>query len=174
MKKLKMFYLALALLLPVTAFAIITESEEYGINRLSQAAQKYQLGTLLAKTPNVVVGKYSFAVQGGAIGSVFLLRDLDDTTSRITIPDNAIIKQVYTDTLTSLSNSSVSIGLVSTTDLVATKQATVLSGVEAGTPVNTAATMIKLSADKQPKMTITNVALTAGKINVYIEYVLGD
>jgi len=170
----KRLFLALLILLPIGAFSMITAEQEFALNRLSGTAQKYSLGTALAKTPNVVIGKYSFAVQGGAVGSVFLLRDLNDSTSRVTIPDNAVIKQVYTDTLTSLTNSSVSIGAVSTTDLVANSQATYFTGVQAGTPINTAATMIKLSADKDVKLSISNVALTAGKINVYIEYVLGD
>lgn len=162
------------LLLPVMALATITAEEEFALNRLSGVARKYSLGTLLAKKVNVVVGKYSYAVQGGAVGDVNLLRDLNDTGSTVVIPDNAIIKQVWTDSISSIQGGSLGIKAQSAGDLVAAKTSSLFSGVQAGVPVGTAATMIKLSADRTIKASISNSATTSGQLNVYIEYVLGD
>jgi hypothetical protein len=171
----KKFILSL-LLLPVMAMATITAEEEFALNRLSGVARKYSLGTHLAKKPSLVVGKYSFAVQGGATGDISLLRDLNDTASTITIPDNAIVKQVWTDNLIVGAGGSLAFTLQTAADLVAAKNSSLFTAgaVQAGTPVGTAATMIKLTADRVPKATISGSALTQGKINVYIEYVLGD
>lgn len=162
------------LLLPVMAFATITAEEEFALNRLSGVARKYSLGTLLAKNVNVVVGKYSFAVQGGAVGSINLLRDLNDTGSTIVIPDNAIVKQVWTDTITSATGGSLGFTLQTTADMKAAVSASAMSGIQAGTPVGSAATMLKLTADRTLVATVSNSNITAGVINVYVEYVLGD
>lgn len=166
------------LLMPAMVFATITAEQEFALNRLSGTAQKYQLGTLLHKNVNIVVGKYSFAVQGGDVGDISLLSDLYDTNSTIVIPDNAVVKQVYVDVLTSVAggyNSSVAVKAQTTADLYpATAVASVSSGIKAGTPVGTAATMIKLTADRTLKASVSNQALTAGVFNAYVEYVLGD
>lgn len=162
------------LLLPVMAFATITAEQEFALNRLSGVAKKYSLGTLLHKNVNVVVGKYSFAVQGGAVSDISLLSDLNDTHSTITIPSGAVIKQVYTDTLTSGAGGSLAFKLQSTADLVAAKNSSTFTGIQAGVLTGAANLMIKLTAERTLKASITNSTVTAGKINVYVEYVLGD
>jgi hypothetical protein len=177
----KLMFGFLALLVPIGVFATITSSQEYRLNRMNEVAQSTQLGTLLAKTPNIVVGKYSFAVQGGATSSsVYLLRDLTQGTgvsNRVKIPANAVVKQVYIDALTTTTGGSVAVCLntCGTPDLKTAVTAFTAGTITAGTPVNSAATMIKQgTSDKYPWVAITNTALTAGKFNVYIEYVLGD
>lgn len=174
MKKLILSFL----LIPVLAFATITAEQEFALNRLSGVAFKHSLGSLIHKNVNVVVGKYSYAVQGGAVGDVNLLSDLLDTNSTITLPDNAVVKQVWVDVLTSVTggyNSSVAVKAQTTADLyAATAVGSVTAGIKAGVPVGTAATMIKLTADRTLKATISNDSLTAGVFNAYVEYVLGD
>lgn len=175
MKKLGM--ILSMLLLPGIAFAVISASQEFQLNRMNSVAQSTQLGTLLAKTKNVVVGKYSFAVQGGAVGNINLLRDLTDTHSTVVLPDNAVIRNVYVDVLTqptSSSAASVSVGAVSDGDLVASTAKGSFTGILDGVPANTAVTTIKLAADKTVYAKVITTALTAGKFNVYIEYALGD
>lgn len=172
------------LLVPMLVLATITPEQEFALNRMNSVAQKHQLGSLLHKNTNTVVGKYSYAVQGGAVGDISLLSDLNDTASTITIPDNAIVKQVFVDVLTQptgtacvgscASGTSVGVKLVNSGDLVANTGIASFTGRLAGVPVDTAATMIKLSADKVLKATISNSVATAGVFNVYIEYVLGD
>lgn len=166
------------LLLPVMALATITAEEEFALNRMSGVARKYSLGTLIHKTTNLAVGKYSFAVQGGAVGNINLLSDLNDTNSTVTIPDNAVIKNVWVDVLTTPiggTGASVKIELVNDADLVASTSVASFTGLLLGIPDHaTAADWIKLSADKTLKLEAVSAALTAGKFNVYVEYVLGD
>lgn len=173
-----MFKFLLALLfVPSIALATITAEQEFAINRMNSVAQKHQLGSLLHKNVNVVVGKYSFAVQGGAVGTVNLLSDLNDSKSTITIPDNAVIKKVYIDVLTdptSGGSATVAVRLQSAGDLKGATAIASFTGIMDGVPAGAAANMIKLSADRTLQATIATAALTAGKFNVYVEYVLGD
>ncbi len=171
----KHLVIALLLLLSVVANATITAEEEFALNRLSGTARKYSLGTLIHKNVNVVVGKYSYAVQGGVVGDVTLRSDLSSSASSISIPDNAIIKQVWVDNLVTVSGGSIALKLQSAADLKAeTSAATYAAGtVIAGTPIGTAATMIKLTAARTLKATLSST-VTAGQFNVYVEYVLGD
>lgn len=173
----KIFALAL-LFLPVIAMATITAEEEFAINRMSGVARKHSLGTMLAKTPNVVVGKYSYAVQGGAVGDINLLRDLNDSTSTVIIPDNAIITKAYVDVLTSGVSASNGNGVLTiqvASDLKATLIASSwTAGILAASVTGPASEMIKLTADRTLKLTIASAVWTAGKFNAYVEYVLGD
>lgn len=172
------FLVVFALLcLPTLASATITAEQEFAINRMNSVARKHSLGTLLQKKVNVVVGKYSFAVQGGAVGAVNLLSDLTDATSLVKIPDNAVIKQVWIDVLTpgtTSASGTMAINLQSAGDLKGALAAASYTGIVAGVPVGVAANMIKLTAERTLTGTIATGALTAGKWNVYIEYVLGD
>jgi len=172
----KLLFGLMALLIPIGVFATITSSQEFQLNRMNELAQKVQLGTLIAKTPNVVVGKYSKAVQGGANGDVTLLRDLADSHSSIVIPDNAIVENVYVDVITAMVGASVALKLVNAGDLLAeTAEGGLLINTRVqGIPDHaTVADYIKLTADKTLKATLHGTA-SAGKFNVYVEYVLGD
>lgn len=163
------------LVLPVLAFATISAEQEFALNRMNGTAQKYNLGTNLAKTHGLVVGKYSYAIQGGSSAAdISLLRDLKDTSSTVVIPSGAIIKQVWFDVLTAPSGGSLAFKAQTTGDLKASLAAGSWTGIVAGIPVGTAATMIKMTADRTVKMTVGSGTLTQGKINAYIEYDLGD
>lgn len=105
------------------------------------------------------------------------------------LPINAIIKNVYADVSTAFvdngtsgnaNTSTISLGANTGVDL---KAAVALSGyttgIKAGVPINTAATMVKLTAARIVTATWTHgtgdsTALTAGQMNVYVEYVLGS
>jgi hypothetical protein len=177
MKFLTKYYLAFLFLLPVVGVATITAEKEYALNRMNATSMKYALGTELAKKPNIVVGKYSFGVTGqtATSGDVNLLRSLTDSTSTITIPDNAIVTNVFVDVLTAPVGASTAITLVNTADLLASTPAgSFTAGRYLGIPDSaTVADYIKLAADKTLKATLTGTA-SAGKWNVYVEYVLGD
>lgn len=171
------FIIFALLLLPTLASATITAEQEFAINRSSSVARKHSLGTLLHKKVNVIVGKYSFAVQGGAIGTVNLRTDLADANSLVKIPSRAVIKQVWIDVLTPGAGATATAGLnlQAAGDLLAAATAsTAYTGIMAGIPAGAAANMIKLTAERTLTTTIATAALTAGKWNVYIEYVLGD
>lgn len=171
----------LVLLLSVTSFAHTTAEQEYALNRINGTTIKHGLGTRIRENVQTAIGKYSYAVQGGSsAASIYLLKDLLSTnsTNRLTIPDNAVIKQVYIDVLTNLGGASANVllNLQGSGDLKGSTAATsfTTTSVIAGTPINTAATMIKLTADRQPYITLTGGDLSAGIMNVYIDYVIGD
>jgi hypothetical protein len=176
MKFLTKYYLAFLFLLPVVGVATITAEKEYALNRMNATSMKYALGTELAKKPNIVVGKYSFGVTGqtATSGDVNLLRSLTDSTSTITIPDNAIVTNVFVDVLTQPAGASTALTRVSSGDLLAATVEGSFTGRLQGIPDHaTVADYIKLAADKTLKATLTGTA-SAGKWNVYVEYVLGD
>lgn len=165
------------LLLPMFAYATITAEQEFALNRLSGVAKKYSLGTLIHKNVNVAVGKYSYAKQGGAVGDITLRSDLNDSASSVVIPDNAIIQDVLIDVLTTPTTNSggtLALKAQSSGDLKGATAAASFAGLMDGVPVGSAATSIKLTADRTLKLTVASAVLTGGIFNVYVEYLLGD
>ncbi len=135
-----------------------------------------EVATQLAKVPNVVKATYDFSVLGGAVGTLVLL---GDDGLPVIIPDNAIIKQAYFEILTAFTstgnNGTIALQSNAAGDLLATVDAdTLITGMNDGIPVNTAATMIKLTADRQLKMVIATNAILTGKMDLFVEYVLGQ
>lgn len=125
-------------------------------------------------TSAVLVGKmtYDFAVDGGAVGTI---------TPAVTcvIPSGAIVLQAIVDVITAVttgSTTTVAVQLQSANDIV--NAATVAgapwstTGLKAGIPVHTAATAIKLTADRTAKVVIGTADATAGKFTVYFLYVV--
>jgi hypothetical protein len=128
----------------------------------------------LHKTVNVLKAKYSFAVQGGAIGDIVLL---DDDGNPAVLPDDALILQAIVDVITpatSGGSATVALKAQSAADLLGATAVASVTGILAGVPVDTAATSIKLTADRTVKATVAVAALTAGVFNVFIRYVLSD
>lgn len=182
----KMFLgLVLIALFSVPGSAHITGDQEFILNQSVASSPRARLGTLLTRTKNLLVAKYSYAVQGGSTtAAISLLTDLKDTRSYAKLPDNATITNVWIETLTApVSTASSTITLTSQTsgDLKneAAKALFVAGNYLQGTPTGATTTFIKLSADRTIQarigpLTAGTAPLTAGKFNVYIEYVLGD
>jgi len=169
------------LLAPLIAFAVLPDATKYALDHSSGPALKYGLGTQLSNTRNLAVGKYSYAVQGGAVGNISLLNDLNAgnvASNYTTIPDNAIIQNAWVDVLTqptSSSAASIKVELVNDGDILGSTAKASFTGMLQGIPdAATIGDWIKLSADKVLKIEVVTTALTAGKFNVYIEYILGD
>lgn len=132
------------------------------------------LGADLNQKRGVLKCVWDFAVNGGAVGTIYL-NDADGNPA--ILPSAAIITQVYTDEVTNVTTSAsgtLSIGANTTVDLLAATAAATFSGVQAGIPVGTAATMVKLTAQRQIAVAIATGALTAGKLNIFVEFVLSD
>lgn len=113
---------------------------------------------------------WDFAVQGGAIGTLKLL---DDVGNAAILPNKTIITGVYCDFSTACtSGGSATIGLVanSANDLLTATAVASCTGLVAGTPVSTAATAVKLTADRQISLVIAVAALTNGKAQFIVEY----
>lgn len=178
----KMFLLLLVLtIFPFSSFAesqADAKNAEFGLNRSDpEANQKYRLGTLVTtKKKWVQKGIYDFSKVGGAAGTAINLRS--DTANSIKLPKGAIISDCILDFVTATASggsATISIGTgQSTTDLVSALAVASGTGLVACTPVGSAATAIKMTADRTPTITIGTAALTAGKIYVMIEYWLSD
>lgn len=164
--------------------ANITADNEYVLNHASTAAQKAQLGTLINRTKNLLIAKYSYAVQGGSTAAdIRLLTSLTDPKSYATLPNKAIVTNVWLDSLTQpltlggTTSTTIALKIVSAADLFAAGASTTTYrvGFTQGVPTGATTTFIKLSLGASTvKATVANAPLTAGKFNVYIEYVLGD
>jgi hypothetical protein len=130
-----------------------------------------KLGAELQHKRHVVKGIYSFAVQGGAVGTGYLL---DEDGNEIVLPSGTIITQVFTNEVSSVTTSAsgtLSFGAASTTDLLGATAAATFAGVQAGIPTGAAANMIALAADAKLSYAIATGALTAGVVHVYVECV---
>lgn len=133
----------------------------------------YGTGTSNTFRKCVAKGLYDFSVLGGAIGSYDLLASTD------VIPNKAVVTNVYFDILTAFTSTggtgTIALGLNTTIDLLAAVDADTLStGLNAGIPVGTAATMKKATADRNLVLTIATAAITAGKAVVFVEYVISE
>ena len=119
----------------------------------------------------VACGTYDFAKQGGLKVAYKL---------GVTLPAGAIVIDSAVDVLTTCQTASadagtMAISIETANDIVT---ATAVSaggniwdkGVHAGVPVGTAATAIKLTADRTLTATIATQAFTAGKFNVWLWY----
>lgn len=133
------------------------------------------LGTMLDRTKNVLKLSYDFAVQGGAVGSIPLY---DVSGKTVQLPNKAIITGGYIDIITAMASAgnagTIALGVNTGVDLKAAVDADTLAGIVALIPVGTAATAVKLTAARTPVAAIAVEALTAGKFNLFLEYVLSD
>lgn len=115
---------------------------------------------------------YDFAVDGGAVSTItFAINAI--------IPINAIILGGIIDVITPFTTSAsgtMSIGTLagsSAASLKAALAAASYTGLVAVVPVFTAATMFKMSAAGAITGTIATGAITAGKANIIVAYVVG-
>lgn len=155
---------------------------QYSFNRGS-GWQKYQLGNkVMRDSPHELVVQYSFAIDGGAISTKTNLRipanQGGPQEPKGTLPKGALITGCYIDVITAgTTSASGTIALSSgqaAGDLKAATAAASYTGIVACIPVGTAATAIKLTADSNPYYAIATGAITAGKFNLHIQYVLSD
>lgn len=142
-------------------------------NLLKNVSPLESLATRLNQKRGVVCATWDFAVDGGAVSTILLN---DEDGNPVVLPSKAIITQVYMDVITGMTSAggagTLALTANSAGDLLAAVDADTKSGVTAGIPVGTAATMVKLTAQRQISMAIAVEALTAGKIRVFVEFVL--
>jgi len=118
--------------------------------------------------------EYDFAVDGGAISAIGL---------GVTIPDNAIVTGGFVEVVTTCTSSddsgTMALHIQTANDLVT---ATAISGgsniwdagIHSIVPAGTGATAIKCTAAREITATIATDAFTAGKLNVWLQYVIGE
>lgn len=150
---------------------------QFSLNQASPGAmQKYQLGSLVTyKKVWALKGTWNKATQAGT-GTVNLA---DEFNNSLKLPKGAIVTDCIIDVLTTPTTSGVT-GIAfgtgqATNDLKANLAVASYTGLVTCVPIGSAATAIKLTADRTPTVTFTGTTpATAGKINVIIQYVLSD
>lgn len=135
-----------------------------------------KIGTEIHRCKNMMKVVYDFSVLGGATGDILLL---DDQGNAAILPLNAVVTNVTCSVLTAVTSAgsaTVALKLLTSADLMAaTAKASLASGFVAGAPVGTAATWVgpvTAQAGTQIKATVGTAALTAGKLNYFVEYVI--
>ncbi len=143
------------------------------LNRMNSHAQAVQLGDKVFSAKQSMVGRYSYAVQGGSTANVIYLDDSKGSDLRL--PANFIITNVLIDRVTGLNSASLSagtfaLGVNSTADILAALEKSSFDGTGflAGIPVGTAATAILVTAESRVALTNTT-PIAQGKFYVTIE-----
>lgn len=169
----------LMLLVSTTAFAASysdISAAQTEINHVNpEIANKWQMGRLVTRqSERVLKCTYDFSKLGGAIGSVNLQ---NEDGKKCIVPNKAIIENALIDNITTATgNVGATIALTAQTagDLKAATAFASYTGLLAGVPVDTAATAIKMTADRTVLATIATATITAGKFNVLIRYVMSE
>lgn len=140
------------------------------------AIQKIRLGTqLIDYKVQVLKAVYDFSVLGGASGSTYVLKDSGGGSA--TLPAGALIQRVLFDVINAPvgAGSSIAVGTESTpANFKAATAVGTWTGRLDGVPVGSAATAVKLSSEATVKAKITGAALTSGKINAFVEYLVSE
>lgn len=169
----------LTMFLVAPAFAgtlVETRDAQFGLNKASpNMMAKYQLGTtLVSNRIHIAKAKYDFAVQGGAITTSGNL--VGENGLLVQLPNKAVVVNCLIDVLTPATTSAsgtIALSAQSAGDLKAALAAASYTGLVACVPVGSAATSIKLTADRTLTYAIATGAITAGKFWVYVYYILG-
>lgn len=154
---------------------MITRGSKDLLNKMNSMASKVQLGTLLRNRKGTLKAIYDVAntKQGGAVGTINLL---DEDGNALVLPAGAIITQVYFDVVTAFTSTgndgTFAFNAESAGDLLAAVDADTKSGVFAGVPVGTGATMIKTTAARTLTVAVAVHALLTGKMHMFVDYVL--
>lgn len=149
---------------------------EQKLNTSATAGPAVGLGSqITTKKIQVMKAVYDFAKLGGASGATLTLKDASGGDA--IIPKGAIIIGGLTDEITNVtvSGASISLGIETAVDLLAATAGATFSGRQAIIPVGTAATAVKVtSTNAAVTATITGGTVTAGKINVFLEYLISE
>lgn len=170
------FFLAL-LALPMVAQAVMPANGAYELDRSGHLARKYSLGSNLQEAQTFgLKGVWSYEVDGGAVGSYNLKNKY--LSEAVVLPSGAIITNCFFEEVTPItsagSTAKLSLDSETTGDLKAAVAATSVSGKVACIPDGTVSNMVKLTAQRNLKLSISSEAATAGKVNVFIQYVLSE
>uniref|UniRef100_A0A6M3J0U0 Uncharacterized protein n=1 Tax=viral metagenome TaxID=1070528 RepID=A0A6M3J0U0_9ZZZZ len=120
--------------------------------------------------------QYDFADLGGAIAAITLT---DDEDAAITIPNNAVIRQDAVlealTTTTSGGSATIALGITGDDDafVAATAMDNAIYAAAAATDL-TAGVSVKTTQAVAVLATIAGATVTAGKFNVWVNYVIGD
>lgn len=160
----------------------------YELNRSGAVQRKYSLGTAIANGPFGVRGVWKFSDQGGAAGAVLKLHDSEGLN--VTLPAGAVITNCLIDVPVLLTSSSGSAKMSFSASGIGDLKAATFIGQFAGQastlnlssgvsskpsaciPDGTTAAMIRLTSEGALQVGIGSEALTAGQVDVWVEYIL--
>ena len=176
----KNFLIMLSVILAqsIHAAPALTANGAYQLDRASKLNRDHYVGTKLFDAQQFgVKAVWDFAIQGGAASTDLTLQDAQGNP--VTLPAGAIIRDCLLDVVTQPTSSTSSGSLAFSSSAVADlKAATVVASLPvsriACIPVATVGTMIKTSSELTLKVRTGSEALTAGKINLWIQYVLSE
>lgn len=175
--------LLLGALCTMSAMAVtaLSPAGAYEINRSSRLNRTYGVGTqLFNATQFGAKATYDFSVLGGASGDLTLL---DHEGLPFKLPTNAVIRDCMMDVVLPITGgASTSVALAFSLSEVGDVKALAFNQVAgynrfqriACIPAATAATSFKLQSEALLKMRIGSEAVTGGKINIWIEYMISD
>ena len=129
---------------------------------------KVKLGDAVSQQGALVI-EYDVARDGGAVGSI---------SSKATLPMGAIITKSYLDIVTAFVSAggtgTIAVSSAASDDVLAPVDADTLSGQVDGLQDGAAANMLKMTVDTIPTVDGGTEALTAGKANIYLEWVQSE
>ena len=148
----------------------------------SSSGTQWGLGTEVNRTVNRLKCVWNFAVLGGAIGSIPLL---DDQGNAAILPLGAIVTSclVYVVTAPVGASGTIALKLLAAADLMAATAITSLTAgvVWQGKPVTggagaafTVVGPVTAKLGTQPSLTIATTAMTAGLLDIYLDYIDGN
>lgn len=153
------------------------KNKQFDLNRASpNMMQKHLLGSSIVQNRvHTVKAVYDFDVNGGAITTSTNLLGIDGKA--VVIPNKAIIIGCIIDVETPATTSAsgtIAISAQSAGDLKAALAAASWTGLLACVPVQTAASSIKMTADRTLTYAIATGAITAGKIKIDVQYIMSE
>jgi hypothetical protein len=132
------------------------------------------LAKMAQQSKGCIRASYDYAVQGGAVGNIRLK---DELGNDLELPDDAVITRSYIDVKTApTSGGAATIGVSTGQGAGDVKAAAAIAdytGLVEGLQDGTMAAAIKLTAKRQPVIAVAVAALTAGKFDVFLEFVQG-
>lgn len=173
--------LLLALLVSGTVIAApaLTDGASVQLNKRGSADRRHASGTHLYNATQLgAKATWDFDKSGGAANTDIAM--LDKEGRKVTLPANAIITNCLIDVATQPASSTGSASIAISSSAVADlKAATFPAGYTTGAPLaciveGTLGNMIRTSSELTLKVRTGSEALTAGKINVWVQYVLSD
>lgn len=179
----KLIVASLALFMALVATAstpvnvVPTAAMEFDVNRnLGPVGYKYSLGKVIRQGHNTAVGVFDVTQQGYGVAATSTSYD-----TGIHLPTKAIIRRVLFDVVTApvLTLGSVQIGFTSNAalDLKALTALGTWTGELDGIPQGTTSNNVKLTAARTVYAVISSSSvgtLTAGKIKVFVDYVVSE
>lgn len=154
---------------------MLTNEVRQQLNRMNGTAYKASLGDNLSSKLGCLRATYDFAALGGAVGAHQLLNDDGEPVS---LPAGALVVNAFAfvkTACTSGGSATISLEIESAADLLALTAVASFSAAAKiqGVPdFGTLADSVLTTAARHPVLSVAVAALTAGKVECYIFYVL--